>query len=228
MDIQGIKDYLLETSSLARRLYGVKLFINNGPTDTTRWFLFNCENLKYKIDLNERGVILDIGSYRGAYSSKLMVRHPENTYWLYEPIPDYFKVCLNRFKKEKNVLLNQAAVTSNGRNVLIKIDGLRSREVESSDSRAIEHKSVSIQEIFNSLSEIELLKMNIEGMEFECLEQLVSSNSLIKARYLLIQFHKFEDDSHQRRESLHRKFEKDFDTLFSYEWMWELWVRKNN
>jgi FkbM family methyltransferase len=227
MDIEGFKDYLLETSSLARRLYGVKLLVNYGPTDTSKWFLFNYENLKYKIDLREKGVILDIGAYRGVFSSKLMARHPENTYWLYEPIPDYFKVCLKRFKQEKNIILNQVAVTSDGRNLLIKIDGLRSRKVECGDARTFEHKSRSIQEIFNSLSEIELLKMNIEGMEFECLEQLVSSNSLIKARYLLIQFHEFEVNSHQRREDLHKVFEKDFDNLFCYEWMWELWIRKN-
>jgi FkbM family methyltransferase len=227
MKIRELKDYLLETFALARRLYGVKLQVIYGSTDSSRWFLSNHEKLKYKIDLGKSGVVLDIGSHKGEYTSKLMARHVELTYWLYEPIADYFNVSLNKFKKEKNVLLHQVAVTGDGRNVLMKIDGLRSSEVEKGHSRATEIKSISIQEIFNSRPEFELLKMNIEGMEFECLEQLVNTNSLIKARYLLIQFHNFGVGAQSRRDALHRQFEKNFDNVFAYEWVWELWARKD-
>ena len=64
-------------------------------------------------------------------------------------------------------------------------------------------------------------------MEYECLEQLIRTNSLIKARYLLIQFHDFEKDSHKRRDLIRKQMEKDFKNIYTFEWMWELGIRKD-
>lgn len=148
------------------------------------------------------------------------------TFWLYEPIPAFFSVCENKFKNKENIIVYQKAVSADGRNFQMQIDGLRSREEPSIffESTAIE--SISIQDIFDSVMEIELVKMNIEGMEYECIEQLIRSNSLVKARYLLIQFHNFEKNSQNRRDLLRQQIEKDFNNVYTFEWMSELWIRK--
>jgi hypothetical protein len=71
------------------------------------------------------------------------------------------------------------------------------------------------------------MKMNIEGMEYECLEKLISTDSLVKAKQLLIQFHNFEDENHHRRELLRTQIAKKFVNVYTYDWIWELWIRKN-
>ena len=63
-------------------------------------------------------------------------------------------------------------------------------------------------------------------MEYECLNLLILSNSLIKAKYLLIQFHNFEGGAEKKRNLVRKAIEKDFTNVFNYEWMWELWIRK--
>ena len=227
MNTQHIKDRILETSSIARRIYGAKLTLTGKASDSSRWFLFNREKLKFALSLNQTGLVLDMGAYLGEYTEVVLKKNKQMTFWLYEPAPEFFLVCTNRFKNNKNIVVYQKAVSADGRNFQMQIDGLRSRKEPRILSDSVTIESLSIQEIFDTVVEIELVKMNIEGMEYECLEQLIHTNSLIKARYLLIQFHDFEKDSHKRRDLIRKQMEKDFKNIYTFEWMWELWIRKD-
>jgi len=226
VNIEQLKDFALETSSIARRIYGIKLRLLNGQSDAARWFLFNREKLKYEMNFKSDGLILDIGSYLGEYTKKLLDKNPEMTFWLYEPIPEHYRACLIRFKDSENVSVYQKAVTADGRNIQMQIDGLRSRQEMNTKDGVLTYTSISIQEIFDSVSEIELLKLNIEGMEYECLNQLILSNSLKKVSYLLIQFHNFDREAEKKRNLVIKAIEKDFSNVFTFEWVWELWIRK--
>jgi len=224
--MEHIKDRILETSSIARRIYGVKLILSGEPSDVWRWFLFNREKLKYAIKFKQEGLVLDIGSYLGEYTEKVLKKNSRLTFWLYEPIPEYYSVCVKRFKNSKNVAVHQKAISADGRNFQMQIDGLRSRQESVNFLEGISIKSISIQEIFDSVTEIELIKMNIEGMEYECLEQLIRTDSLIKAKHLLIQFHNFENEAQNRRDIIRKQIAGDFNNLYTFEWVWELWIRK--
>lgn len=226
MKIEYMKDRILESSSIARRMYGVKLTLTGKSSDASKWFLFNRDKLIFDIKLKQEGLVLDIGSYLGEYTERVLGKNPKMTFWLYEPIPSYFNACVNKFKNRENVVVYQTAVSADGRDFQMHIDGLRSRQGSAASSEGVPVDSISIQEIFDSVSEIELLKMNIEGMEYECLEQLIHSNSLIKSKYLLIQFHNFEKESKDRRNALRMDIERDFNNIYTFEWIWELWIRK--
>lgn len=226
MRAEQMVDRLLENSAPARRIYGLKLLIRNGLTDTAKWFLQDREKLKYDIKLKAGGIVLDIGAYKGQYTKKMLARNQNAAFQLYEPIAEYFQICKDLFRDEKSVTIHQAAVSADGRDFQMEIDGLRSRNSPEKSAESVSITSIDIQTIFDAVQEIELLKMNIEGMEYECLDKLISSNSLIKAKYLLIQFHNFEDRSPHNLEKIHQGIDKDFVNIWKYEWMWELWKRK--
>ena len=152
MNIEHIKDRILETSSIARRIYGVKLILSGESSDASRWFLFNREKLKYSIKFKREGLVLDFGSYLGEYTEAVLKNNPRLTFWLYEPIPEYFMVCANRFKDRKNVVVHQKAISADGRNFQMQIDGLRSRQGSINILEGISIDSISIQEIFDSVT----------------------------------------------------------------------------
>ncbi len=226
MQVEQMVDRLLENSATARRIYGLKLLTKDGLTDASKWFLLNREKLKYDIDLKAGGIVLDIGAYKGQYTKKMLAKNKDMVFWLYEPIAAYFQICQNLFLDEKSITIYQAAVSANGRDFQMEIDGLRSRHSPGNLADSVSTTSIDIQNIFDSAKEFELLKMNIEGMEYECLEKLINTNSLIKAKYLLIQFHNFEDQSPYKLEKIHENINKDFTNIWKYEWTWELWKRK--
>lgn len=200
--------------------------INDGLTDASKWFLLNREKLKYDLDLKAGGIVLDIGAYKGQFTEKILAGNKDSIFWLYEPIAEYFQDCENLFSNEKSITIYQAAVSADGRNFEMQVDGLRSRKAVGNSVDSVLIASICIQNIFDSAQEFELLKMNIEGMEFECLEKLIGTNSLIKAKYLLLQFHNFESNSAHRLEKIRENIDKDFENIWKYDWIWELWKRK--
>lgn len=226
MQAEQIVDRLLENSATARRIYGLRLLIKDGLTDTSKWFLLNREKLKYDMDLKAGGIVLDIGAYKGQYTKKMLTKNKDMVFFLYEPIAEYFQTCQNLFRDRKSVTIYQAAVSSDGRDFQMEVDGLRSRHSSDNSGGSVSITSIDIQKIFDTAPEFELLKMNIEGMEYECLGKLISTNSLVKAKYLLIQFHNFEDQSSYNLEKIHETLNKDFINIWKYEWTWELWKRK--
>ena len=108
------------------------------------------------------GLVLDIGAYLGEYTEVVLKKNKLMTFWLYEPIPEFFSVCENKFKNKENIIVYQKAVSADGHNFQMQIDGLRSREESSIFFESATIQSISIQDIFDSVMEIELVKMNIE------------------------------------------------------------------
>lgn len=219
------KERLIETSSLARRLYGVKLLLSRGLTDESKWFLMDRERLKYSNTLNPTGLVVDIGAYLGDFTAKLSDLNPDMSFKLYEPIPEFSKKCLTKFSTNKNVEVFPFAVTADGRELHLHIDGPRTK-IDISQEHLV-CSSLSVTDVFRELAQVELLKMNIEGAEYECLFSLIESGDIYKINYLLIQFHDFKSSDVENYSNLIHFLEKDFVNLFRYKWIWEMWKIKS-
>ena len=220
------KDDLLERFSLLRRLYGLKLLLTQGKTDATFWFLHNRHELKYSLNLAKEGIVLDIGAYKGNFTLNLLRKNSKLTYLLYEPILQYYNIARNNLGDQTNVVIIQKGVSSDGRKIQLRDEGLRSRQIIRASDIYLEIQTQNILELFEADSRIELLKMNIEGMEYECLEILIKTEKLKLANNLLIQFHNFESTSEDRYLAIRDKLNMEYECVFSYKWIWELWKRK--
>lgn len=225
MLLDNIKERLIETSSIARRIYGLKLLLSRGLNDESKWFLLNKEELKYNIKFKDDGLVLDFGGYIGEFTSKLSKSNPNMSFLIFEPVPNFYDKCLRRFNKKQNISVLPYGVTSNGRNIDLAIDGPRTRTNQSGENQIFATKSIT--EIFDDLGQVELLKMNIEGLEYECLFNIIENGYIKKINYLLIQFHNFRIDDENNYIKITRLISEDFIRIFSYKWKWELWQIKN-
>lgn len=212
---------LIEISSIARRFYGLKLLIKQGLTDESKWFLLNREKLKFTTEFASNGLVLDIGAYLGDFVYKLSKLKPGMTFKAYEPVPEFYEKCVSRFNEKKNIEVFPYAVTCDGRDIYFSIDGPRSK-AEASENNPV-YRSLSVDQIMVGIDEVELLKMNIEGMEYECLIRLFENGEIRKIRHLLIQFHNFNLEHEQVYAKIQTLLEKDFTSLFKFKWKWELW-----
>jgi FkbM family methyltransferase len=222
MNYSQISARCIESFGLARQIYGLKLLLTQGWSETTKWFLFNYETKKHKIPLKD-GVILDFGAYKGDFTAKLLKQSKNFKIKIYEPVPKFYEICKVRFQNYGNVEVHNVAVSSDGRTITMDIDGPRTRL--SGQESSVFFNSISFQEILRNLQVIELVKFNIEGMEYECLEAALKAGLLSKVDNLLIQFHNFESDSDVRYQNLTNMLQKDFEKVFGYKWLWEHWIR---
>lgn len=225
MGISCDKNGIMERSSLARRLYGIKLIFKEGVTEKSKWFILNREKLKYSMNLKEDGLVLDFGGYMGDFSANLLKVNPQLQCRVYEPVIEFAYSCRDRFKNNSNVQVMASGVSSNGRRLKMFIDGPRTKNDSSVHLESF--KTVSINSVFDLLEEVELVKMNIEGMEYECLRELEVNGNLKKIKYLLVQFHNFTSHSEKEYRDIIKIIEKNHIIVFKFKWLWELYRIKS-
>jgi FkbM family methyltransferase len=221
MGISYSKNGIMETSSLARRLYGLKLIFKEGFTERSKWFILNRERLKYSMSLKDDGLVLDVGGYMGDFTANLLKVNPGLLCKVYEPVIEFANSCQQRFKDNSNVEVIASGVSSNGRSLKMFIDGPRTKN--DSNTHLESFKTVSINSVFDGLTEVELVKMNIEGMEYECLRELESNGNLKKIKYLLVQFHNFTSHAEEEYSDIIETLEKNHISVFKHKWLWELY-----
>ena len=66
-------------------------------------------------------------------------------------------------------------------------------------------KSISDFIIEKKIEQVDLLKLNVEGAEYEILDNLISNNLLGKVKTLLIQFHLNQSIDYSKYKSLKKK-----------------------
>ena len=69
--------------------------------------------------------------------------------------------------------------------------------------------------------------MNIEGSEYELLEEIIESGNILKITHLQIQFHNFVENATEQRKNIRNKLKKTHTNIFNFPFIWERWDIKN-
>jgi aryl-alcohol dehydrogenase-like predicted oxidoreductase len=76
------------------------------------------------------------------------------------------------------------------------------------------------------LEEVDLLKLNIEGGEYDVLDRLAESHWLPRIRQVSVQFHEWLPHAHLRRQRNRRALARTHVERWCYPWVWEFWERR--
>ena len=69
-----------------------------------------------------------------------------------------------------------------------------------------------------------MLKLNVEGAEYDILNRIIKTNNLNNIKSFLIQYHKSIKNSVELRTEIRSEFKKNnFIEVFNYEFVWEYW-----
>jgi FkbM family methyltransferase len=99
---------------------------------------------------------------------------------------------------------------------------------ENADVSRIEVRIEAIDEVWRTLEmgRVDLMKINIEGAEFPLLQRMIETDLLERVDTYLIQFHDWHPGAHTKRERIRAELAKTHREEWSYEFVWEKWVRK--
>ena len=78
----------------------------------------------------------------------------------------------------------------------------------------------------NKIEKINLMKINIEGGEFELLNILIESQTIKIIENILVQFHSFVKNAERKRIKIQSRLNKTHSITFEYPFVWENWVLK--
>lgn len=79
----------------------------------------------------------------------------------------------------------------------------------------------------NNIKHIDLIKINIEGGEYDLLEHLLDANFVEQIENLQIQFHDFVENASARMKKIQNRLEKTHYLTYHYPFVWDNWTLKN-
>lgn len=182
--------------------------------------------LNYLIQASE--IVIDLGGYEGQWASDIFSRYL-CTIHVVEPVRSYAKNISNRFKNNKSIIVHECALGSKSGTLSISISGDASSAFKCSELTDTA-KVVDFNSWMDSqkIKEIALLKINIEGGEFDLLEHLIATGTIKRIRNIQVQFHDFLPDAHTRMRRIQNDLSKTHEITYQYLFIWENWERKQD
>jgi len=179
-------------------------------------------------NLNSDSIVFDVGSYLGDFSYNLNKKY-NCTFYLFEPYPEYAKKTSARFSGHSNFIVKNYGLSNrNGFfDLNVSQDGSSFSNIKLSKKELIKCEIKNFAKVFNKLNikKIDLIKINIEGDEYDLLDHIIKEKLHLKIINLQIQFHNFVPNAVKRRNKIIKELSKSHELLWSYDFVWENWKK---
>jgi len=184
------------------------------------------EEIRYKYNLYPNSIVFDVGGYEGEFS-KLIYEKVGCYIYIFEPIYNSFKNIKELFKKEEKVKVFHYGLSNRNEETKLFNTGSSTSLFKNND----EGEKIIIKDIYDVLQElninkIDLIKINIEGEEYNMLKRMIEKNIHNKCKNIQIQFHYFVEKSKESREEIRKELSKTHLLMWDYQFVWESWEKK--
>ena len=173
------------------------------------------EYLRYEYDLTPTDLVVDIGAYRGEWAEKIFNRYGCQLIVI-DPTPS-----IRGFPHGE--VINKAASTFDGK---AKFGGAYYYTSQHEDKKYTEYECFDINSLLETLPEIALVKINIEGDEYSLLNHIIDAGLHKRIRNLQVQFHQIEGEPYEEMYgAIESKLKQTHDREWFYPFCWESWQR---
>jgi FkbM family methyltransferase len=178
---------------------------------------------RFAYELSPESLVLDLGGYEGQWASDLYARQ-RCRIAIFEPVSKFAAAIDERFRRNPDIEVFAYALGATDRREVISLGGASSSAFkEKADKDEIEYVDVARWFAQYDVGEVALMKINIEGGEYELLERMIAVGLVGRVRDLQIQFHNFSADAAQRMEAIQAALASTHDRTYSYRFVWENW-----
>lgn len=176
------------------------------------WQYENLEHIRYEYDLNPESLVIDLGAYKGEWANEIHARYGCQVV-VVEPteyIRDY----------KHGPIVNKAAGTHNGKTSF----GGRAYYSSTFEAGDHEYECFDINPLLESFTEIDLLKINIEGAEYDLLQHIICAGLHTRIKNIQVQFHQIAGVPFEKwYNDIAGKLNVTHKTIWRYPFCWESW-----
>lgn len=182
------------------------------------------EELRYEYPLTNQSIVLDIGCHKGTFSRILSEKYGCKIL-AFEPIQRFYDEAVATLKDKPNVQVFKCGVGATTRTEQFGIKGDMTGAFAEGDK-----ETVDIVSWFDLLDDdgppsIDLIKINIEGGEFELLEDIIDLESSTLFKNIQVQFHPVVPDYQKRYDAIRAALLKTHRLTYDAPWCWENYER---
>jgi len=205
------------------RLFWHAVAGNDNARSLLWWKLLRLDRLLYKHGLHHGDLVYDVGGYLGDWTWGMLAKY-SCAYHVFEPHPEAFSRLKVRFVGRSEVTMHEFALGSANGLVSLSSAAEGSSIVSNRGSDSVVVKLIDVREhLCEAQHPIALMKLNIEGAEFDLLEALLWSDAKDLAGDLLVQFHAGAPDAVYRYQRIAQKLRETHRCVWRYAFLWELW-----
>ena len=178
-------------------------------------------------NLNADSIVFDLGGYHGDWAQNIHNKHKCEV-WIFEPAKEYYDKIVKRFENNDKVKVFQFGLSGVDQTLNIYMNGdATSTHQEIGTPEIITLKSCSEFMEEYSIKNVDLVKINIEGGEYELLETLIERDELSLFDNLQIQFHSYVDNHEARKEEIRKALAVNHASTYMFT-VWENWKRNGS
>jgi FkbM family methyltransferase len=187
---------------------------------------------RYCYPLNESCVVFDIGGYEGSFAHNIYKRYKSKIY-IFEPITSYYEEIKKRFCGVSDIRVFNYGISDKKTSIEFMVSDLMSSSVITDNQMEEESLRVmcELRDIVDVIDEnnfeyIDLMKINIEGGEYDVLPRLIESGYIKRIKNLQIQFHRRDRASMIHVHELRRLLKETHENTYQMYFVWDNWVLK--
>lgn len=202
--------------------------LRDGPLlEAQRFFREKGEARRLDYPLGPDSVVVDLGGYVGDFAQAIHERYGSVVH-AFEPMPKFAEQARARFSGNDKVRIYGFGLGAEDGSFALSDDGPASSFVELGKTHR--HQVCEVRAIAPVLRElnidkIDLMKINIEGGEYDVLPALIDAGRLPDIRHLQIQFHTT-GDYEANRDAIRAVLEATHSERWCYKFVWESWTLK--
>lgn len=194
----------------------------------SEWIKVNGDaTLRLNYNLNENSIVVDAGGFHGSWAQEIVSRY--NPYlFVFEPIKEYYEGILKSFQNNTKIKVYDFGLSNKNFSAEISLLNDSSSIYMSGDNK----QTINLKSFYefvksSNINKIDLMKINIEGGEYDLLDDLIEKDFVKNIDNLQVQFHRCGcEDYYERRKQIREKLESTHYLTYDYEFIWENWKLK--
>ncbi|MDF1703108.1 MAG: FkbM family methyltransferase, partial [Planctomycetota bacterium] len=186
------------------------------------------ETLRLDYPLTPTDAVIDLGGYEGQWAHDIYARYGCRVL-VFEPVAAYAAAIDRRFADNDQVECFAFGLGAEDAQVGINLEDDATSIFK--EGEATEMISIRRAEDFldaQGLADVALIKINIEGAEYDLLDHVLDSGWIRKIENLQIQFHDFVEDAEARMRRIQERLQETHEITWQYPFVWENWKRRED
>jgi FkbM family methyltransferase len=177
-------------------------------------------NYRYDYPLNKDSIVIDAGGYLGDWAERIFNLYGSKIF-VFEPVEEYCDEIEKKLNNDK-VKVFRFGLADKDYSEDIFLEGDASSVYRGKGKKVTVHfrDIVKVLEELD-ISNIDLIKMNIEGGEYNLLQRMIDEDLIKICKDLQIQFHHFYPNSEELRSKIRVELLKTHKTTYDYKFCFE-------
>ncbi len=182
--------------------------------------------LRLDYDLNRNSIVLDVGGYKGEWAYQIHNKYGCMIH-IIEPITHLYDQIVSNYGSNSHMQIWNIALADKTCELNMSVNGDSSSMFDGGGTHEV-IKCVDVSSFFtyNEIDTIDLMKINIEGAEYDLLDRMIECDLISKVKNIQIQYHRFIPNCKERRDLINGHLSRTHKCQWNYDWIWESWQLK--